>query len=383
MDKPDPMPNLALAVLSACYFILAVTSLSVVGLLVPMGEGLGVSKSEVAYLVSVFSITNAIAAPSLQVAVGDRDRRVLILWGLVAIGIGTTLTGLAARYEVAVLGRMIMAVGAAVVGPMASATGAALVDVSHRGMALGKVFAGMTVATVLGVPLVALGGDLIGWRATLVVLGGLALLVALAVRLVVPETERGKRARFSEVWAILTDRVLAPAISVTGFQMAAQFATYAVIAAYLLEKTGMAAHLLPVALMTFGVGGVLGNFFAMRLIDRVGPDRLILVSLATTGLVFLGLQFGASSTVAMFVLMGAWAVAAMILFAPQQARIIGLRPEMANLLLALNGSAIYAGMAVGSAISGALYASSGTEWLALASASLIALGLGAFLISKR
>lgn len=40
MEKSSPVPNLALAILSARYFILAVVSLSVIGLLVPMAKGL-------------------------------------------------------------------------------------------------------------------------------------------------------------------------------------------------------------------------------------------------------------------------------------------------------------------------------------------------------
>lgn len=383
MEKTHSTANLPLAVLSSCYFVLAVASLAVIGLLVPMAEGLSATKSEIAYLVAAFSITNAIAAPLLQTAVGDWDRRRIILIGLVGMAVGTAITAMATQYGVAVLGRMILAVGAAAVGPMASTAGASLVDVSQRGMALGKVFAGMTIATVLGVPLTAVGGDLIGWRATLLVIAALALVIAVAVWAVVPETERGKRARLADIWEILTDRVLAPAISVTAFQMAGQLATYAVIAVYLVEWLGMPSDWLPYALITFGVGGITGNIFAMRMVDRIGPDVLILGSLMCTGVVFVGIQVTVAIPWIVFSLLGAWAVASMVLFAPQQTRLIGMRPDMANLLLALNGSAIYCGMAVGSAVGGYVYGAVGVFWLAPTSAMFVVLALGAFLLSKR
>ncbi len=383
MEKSAPNPNIALAVLSACYFILAVASLSVIGLLVPMAEGLQATESEIAYLVAAFSITNALAAPLLQTVVGNWDRRRLILIGLTAMAAGTALTGIAQHYGVAVAGRMILAVGAAIVGPMASAAGAALVDVSQRGMALGKVFAGMTVATVLGVPLTAIGGDFLGWRATLLVIAACAMLIALAVWVVVPETPRGQRARLAEIWNILTDRILAPAISVTAFQMAGQLATYAVIAVYLIEWLTFPAAWLPYALMTFGIGGIMGNIFAMRMIDRVGPDVLILASLIGTGSVFVALQIAPTIAWVTFLLLGSWAGASMVLFAPQQSRLIGMRPDMANLLLALNGSAVYGGMAVGSAVGGYVYATAGVFWLAPTSAGFVLLALFSFLLSKR
>ena len=56
---------------------------------------------------------------------------------------------------------------------------------------------------------------------------------------------------------------------------------------------------------------------------------------------------------------------------------------MANLLLALNGSAVYGGMAVGAAVGGYVYATAGVVWLAPASAVFVLLALGSFLMSKR
>jgi DHA1 family inner membrane transport protein len=63
--------------------------------------------------------------------------------------------------------------------------------------------------------------------------------------------------------------------------------------------------------------------------------------------------------------------------------LIGMRPEMANLLLALNGSAVYGGMAVGSAVGGYVYGAVGVFWLAPTSAIFVVLAIGAFFLSKR
>ena len=383
MTSPNAPPPFALTALSGCYFTLAVGSLSVVGLLDPMSEGLGVSKSQIAYLVTAFALTYAVMAPVLQILVGDWDRKRLLLLGLGAIGLGSLITAVAPGYGLGAVGRIVMAIGAAVAGPMASAAGAALVQPEQRGAALGKVFAGMTLATVLGVPLTAFAGSVIGWRATLVLIAGLAGVVALAVAVKVPPGGRGERSNPTVVLHTLIDPVLAPAISVTFFQMAAQFATYAVIAAYLADRFAIGEAILPFALFTFGIGGILGNWIATRLGDSLGPSRLIKISLGMTAVVFLGLQMSPDHPALAFIALGAWSVAGMLLFAPQQARLISLQPDRANLLLALNGSAIYLGMAGGAALSGILYASSGSEWLALVSAVLVMLALASGLLSER
>ena len=375
--------NIALTALSSSYFILAVSSLSVIGLLVPMAESLAATESEIAYLVAIFSITNALAAPLLQTVVGNWDRRRLILFGLLLMATGTALTGIATAYCTAVTGRMILAVGAAIVGPMASAAGAALVDVKARGAALGKVFAGMTVATVSGVPMTAIGAEFIGWRATLFTIAGIAVLIAVAIWIAVPETRRGQRARLVDIGNIVRNPILAPAILVTAFQMAGQLATYAVIAVYLVDFLSIQAGWLPFALMAFGIGGIMGNIFAMRMVDRLGADALILFSLSCTGSAFVCVQVMPAETWLSLGWLGAWAAFSMILFAPQQSRLIWMYPEMANLMLALNGSAIYVGMAVGSAVGGLVYATVGAFWLAPVSTMFVLCAMVSFLLSKR
>lgn len=382
-EASDAPPRLALLALSCCYFTLAVASLSVVGLLKPMAAGLAVSESAIAYLVTAFALTYAVCAPVIQVIVGDWDRRVLILIGLGLIGCGSLITAFGEVYSVTVTGRFVMAAGAAVVGPMASAAGAALVPASRRGAALGRVFAGLTIAAVLGVPITAWLGAQIGWRATLVVIAGLAAAVALAVCLTVPGGARGTRSSARMVLGVLTDRTLAPALSVTLFQMAGQFATYAVVAVYLTQRFGMSGDLLPAALFTYGVGGVLGNILATRLVDRFGPDRLILGSLSMIGLVFLAQLVIPATPVIAFALMLVWAISGMVLFAPQQVRLMALAPERGTLLLALNGAGLYVGMAGGAALSGLLLERVGVSVLPAASAILISAAIIGYLLSRR
>lgn len=376
-------PRLALSVLSACYFSLAIGSLSVIGLLLPMREGLRASTAEMAILVSVFSLTYAVSSPLSQVVVGDWDRRRLIAIGLSAIVIGVFMAAAAQTYATVMAGHILMGVGAGLCGPMASAAAAALVAPERRGAALGFAFSGMTIASVLGIPTITWLGDVFGWRPTLWLVGGFVALNAVAVMTLVPDHARGARANLGEIVAVLTDRVLAPAISVVGWQMAAQFATYSVITVYLTERFDLPVPWLPITLAAFGTGGILGNILAARYADQLGADRIISLSLIGTLLSLVGLQLS-GGVLWLGLLFGLlWPITALALFAPQQERLITLKPEAANLLLALNGAAIYLGLGLGSALAGLVTRWSGTDWLAAVSAALMVCGLAAYRISKR
>lgn len=381
--KAQAPPRGALSALAGGYFTLAVASLSVVGLLGHMSAGLAVSTSAVAYLVTAFALTYAVAAPTLQMMVGDLDRRTLILIGLCTIAAGAVTNALAWTYETALAGRCIMAIGASVVGPMASAAGAALVAAERRGAALGYVFAGFTVATVIGVPLTAYSGDTLGWRATMVLVAALALAVAFAVAITVPGGSRGTKANLRSVARALTGKRTGFALVVTLFQMAGQFVTFAVIAAYMVERFDLPVASVPLILFLFGVGGIVGNLIATRLVDVLGPERLILNSLLVTAAILMMLQFAPGKSVVGVLLMFAWSVTGMLIYAPQQARLVALAPKSGNLLLALNASMLYAGMAAGALLSGLLYELNGAQHLALGSSLLMVVGAGAFLLSRR
>lgn len=348
-----------------------------------MAIGLDVGKPRIAWLVTVFALTYAFAAPGLQIVAGHFDRRTLICGGLGTIALGALIHAAAPSYEVAILARIVMASGAAATGPMASAAGAGLVPPERRGAALGTVFAGLTIASVIGVPLTAFSGSIIGWRATLVLIACIALAIAATIAMTLPAESRGERASFRAISSIVSDGGLGPALLVTLFQMAGQFTTYAVITAYMVARFGIGEAMVPLVLFLYGIGGIVGNVVASRLVDRTGPDRLIVASLCATILMFLAIQFLRLGPVYGIGIFFFWSVVSMMVYAPQQARLVALAPRSANLLLALNAAGLYLGMAGGALLSGLLWGATGSAHLALGSALFVFFALAAFATSRR
>lgn len=377
-------PRPALLALAAAYFVLGVASLCVVGLVLQVGADLGTGPGAVALLVTAFALTYALAAPLAQMALGGWDRRLAVLLGLCVLGLGLLGSAMAPSYGWLFAARMAMAAGAALVGPMASAAAAALATTPQaRGAALGAVFSGMTLATVLGVPLSGWLGALIGWRATMEAVAVAAFLAALATWRLLPAGSRGVRVTPAALRETLADRAVGFGIGVTLFQMAAQFATYALISAWLLGRFGVAPALVPVALAVFGLGGVAGNALAARLLLRVAPAPLIGGGLACFALVLLGLAVAPAVPALALLGLFLWAAVAISPMAPTQARLIELAPGQRNLVLALNAAALYLGMAAGAALSGLAFAVAGAGALPWASLAMVALAGLCFRLSRQ
>lgn len=379
----DRKTKLALTALAGAYFTLGVSTLSVVGLALPMAQDMKVDVGAIAQLVTVFALTYAMAAPLLQMIVGGWDRRRLLVIGLLAIAAGSFLGAATQSFAVLTGSRVLMALGGALVGPMTSATAAALVAPAERGAALGVVFTGMTIATVLGVPLASWLGAALNWQSVLALIGGLALLAALICVRTLPAGSRGARTTPRDLIRVASNPILASAISVTFFQMAAQFITYAVIGAYLVTAQGVGAEFIPIGLMLFGLGGIAGNAAATRLTGRLGQDRLISIGLIGISAIFAVLIPASETGLWAFVPLVAWAALGTMMMAPQQTRLVGLAPETANLVLALNASALYLGMAAGAAAGGAILSGFGAGALPAFSLFVALVALTAFTVSRR
>jgi len=162
-------------------------------------------------------------------------------------------------------------------------------------------------------------------------------------------------------------------------QAAGQFASYTLIAALLVERYDLAPTHVSAALLLFGIGGVTGNWLGGRFGDRVRPVQLVWLSLIGMGCTFAALALVPHSPVAGVGLLIAWAVLAMIFQAPQQKRLLALAPGVTGLVLALNSSALYLGMSLGSWIGALAYRHWGVESMPEASVVLMivaALSLG-------
>ncbi|MEO1019757.1 MAG: MFS transporter [Pseudomonadota bacterium] len=162
-------------------------------------------------------------------------------------------------------------------------------------------------------------------------------------------------------------------LGVTVGILGAQFTIYAVMAAYLVQGYGLAIDSLPLALLAFGVAGVLGNAIAGVSADRLGPQIIVWLSIVGLGLMFLMMLLDLEPLFAAAALAGC-GFSGTLFTAPQQARLTTLAPSPTHgILLALNTSASYVGIALGSTMASLLYEELGATALPLGGLFLLGL----------
>ncbi|TWB12316.1 DHA1 family inner membrane transport protein [Nitrospirillum amazonense] len=382
-DAAAAWPAWPLRLLALAYFTMGTGTLAVVGALPPIAASLSLSPSAVALMVSAFAATFAVAAPVVQMVAGHLPRRTLLLAGLGILGACTLLSAGVGSYPLLLILRILSGVGAACVGPVVSALGSTLVPPQRQGRALAIVFSGMTMASVVGLPLSAWLGEQIGWRPLFVGLGVWTWGVALAVALGVKDRGRGHAVRLGQLVAVLRRPGVAGGVALMVCQMAGLFTTVTLINPLLRDRFGADTAETSLALMVLGLSGLAGNYLARWLADLWSADRLVAVSLGGLTAMFLAMAGAPARLWAALALLVLWALANDLFMPSQQRRMVELAPDARGLVLALNSSALYVGMAAGSFTAGAVEPLAGVGMLPLVSAGLMAVGLGLLAATRR
>nr|BFF01660.1 hypothetical protein GCM10020241_33350 [Streptoalloteichus tenebrarius] len=280
---------------------------------------------------------------------------------------------------VVAVGRAVAAVGASAYAPTASSVASALAPPERRGRALATVLGGLTLATVLGVPLGVLLSGWGSWRTTLLVVTALGVVAALGT-VVVPPVRLPVADPRSRLTVLRRPGVLTTLLT-TMMTMAGAFTVYTYLSELLSPVA--AGGTLGVLLFVYGAAGVAGNTAAGRLTDRHGARAVVVVALASLSVLLLAWPAARLHLVAATALLLLWGALGWMFSAPQMHRLIETVPDAAPVALGWSSSATYAGTALGSLLGGVVLDVAGAAWLGPVGAAACALALGLVVLPRR
>ncbi|WP_410593430.1 MFS transporter [Amycolatopsis sp. lyj-23] len=361
-----------LLVLAVGTFTVGTDGFVLNGLLPAIAADLHVTESVAGQLTTVFALTYAVASPLIAAFTGGWDRRWLLAGGMALFTVGMAGQALGTSFAVVAVARLLAAVGAAAFQSNAYVLAGALSSAERRGRALATVAAGMSVSMVLGVPIGVLAGTWFGWRAVMWGIGVAAVLVAVLIPLI-PEVRvpaAGLRARLE----VVVRRPVARVLLVTVFGTLAGFTVFVYLP--VLVAPVASGAVLSWVLVGSGLGQVIGTTVTGRATDRFGPARVLAVSLVGTAAVLTVLDLAVRSLPGAILLAVFSGVFVGMLMVPQQHRLFTLAPDAPTVALGVNGSAIYVGGALGSALGGLVLAAAGPAWVGPAGALAAVAALG-------
>ncbi|WP_426309807.1 MFS transporter [Cellulosimicrobium sp. E-16] len=390
----------ALWALAIGGFGIGLTEFVIMGLLPEVAADFGVTESVAGYLISGYALSVAVGAIGLTAALTRVDRKKALLGLMVLFIAGNLLSAVAPTYEVMLLGRVVAALCHGAFFGIGAVVAADLVAPEKRAGAISIMFAGLTIANVLGVPFGTFLGQAAGWRATfwaitaigVVALAGIAVLVPSRVgspdgapapgESPAPGADRapGRMGLRGELAAFRSTQVwFSIAITVLGF--GGMFGAFTYIAFTLTEVGGFTSASVPWLLVLFGGGLFVGNLVGGRAADRrLGTTLVVLFAALTVVLgVFALTATSQVMTVVSLVLMGAFGFATV---PGLQMRVMSYAQAAPTLASGANIAAFNVGNALGAWIGGLTIAAGlGFTSPLWAGAAMTAVGLVVLLVA--
>jgi predicted MFS family arabinose efflux permease len=338
-------------------FAIGVESFAISSLLPQIAESTGVSLTQAGYLVLAFALANAFGSPVLAALTGTADRRLTLTVTALLFSVGAVWAGLSYGYADLMAARILMAFSAGLYTATAQATGVAISSVDHRARAISVIVGGTTMAVAFGAPLGALVAGMVSWRGSYFMVAGFGVIAAASIWLLLPAGLRGAQLSLRQRIAAVGLPGVPGALLTTWLNLAGAFTVIIYLAVVTTQSIGLPRDLVPLVLLAFGIGAAFGNAAGGQLADRVGarPTVIGAALLNMTMLVAISLAahlpagIMASVFFALIVIWGGtgWA------FPPAQSSyLLSLSPTNAPLVLSLNASALYLGIASGSLIGG-------------------------------
>jgi len=310
------------------------------------------------YLITVFSLSFAVGAPVLSALAGAIDRRRVLTAAMLIFLAGNLVAATSVSFSTLLLAQVLMGMASGLFSATAQATAVSLAGPEHRALAISVVVGGTTFAVALGAPLGALIAAVWGWRGTFGAVSLLALACAIVLWMRLPRGLPGTKLTLRERFGIIGRAGIAPSLAVTFLYLAGSFMIISYLAPLAIEGAGLSRFALPGLLLVFGVGAVVGNLSSGYLADRMGATRVVVASLMASAVIVLCITLGLHllprylAGPLLVGMMLPWGIIGWAFPPAQASRLVGHAPEVAHLTLSLNASAMYFGIAGGTALGG-------------------------------
>ena len=250
-------------------------------------RGLGVPLTSITSLIALNQATGLLG-PVFGFLGDYSGYKAIMMAGLGVLSAGLWLGGLLPGYVTLALALVLIGLAKALFDPNAQACVGEQIPYGRRGFAMGLLEMSWAGSTLIGVPLVGVLIERMGWQSSLLVMGVLGALCLIAVTLFVPGDGRHRRAQersknFAQVWRQMRgNRSVAWVLGFTFFICAANDVLFVVYGVWLESSFGLTLVALGAATMVIGVAEMLGEGLTALVSDRAGLGRALTVGMSAT-----------------------------------------------------------------------------------------------------
>lgn len=269
-------------ILTLAAFAIGTAEFIIAGVLKDVAAAFSITEGAAGNFIGYYALAIVIGGPILTLWLSRYDKK-MVLIGLIGLFIaGNLICAFAPTYHVMLLGRVISGLTQGPFYGIGAVIATELVTKEQSGRAIGQMFAGLTLANVLGVP----GGTFIAqnfsWDTTFIVVAFLGLVTMISIIIFIKDLKENQteKSMISQLSAFKNPKLIGSLLSTvlvwTGFM-----SVYGYLAPLSVDVAGISKHLLTPLLILVGFGLLVGNNFGGKAADK-NLDRSLI-----TGAIFM------------------------------------------------------------------------------------------------
>lgn len=257
-----------LIVVMLMSFLLVTAEFLPNGVLTEMAAGLGITPGQAGQTVTVTALAGLLVAPTIGLMVPRLDRRALLTWAAAAAAVSSLVVAVAPSLPAILVARFLLGAAISAFWSMSITVAARLSSPDRIGRAVMFGSAGLSLATVAGVPIGVALSEALDWRLAFLLVAAATAAVGVAVRLVLPPVPAASASSLR----ILGDTLRRP--GVTGGMIGhvvvvlGHFLAYTYVRLSLERIPEVDAGTIVLLLALFGAGGFVGNIVIGMVVDR-------------------------------------------------------------------------------------------------------------------
>ena len=263
---PSPAPQgswLAILAVSSAAFALVTSEFLPIGVLNSVASDLNISTGTAGLIITLPGVMAAFAAPLLPLAMKQLDRRyVLILLTFIMV-IANTITAFSDNFTLLLLSRLVLGISIGGFWATAIALSGKLAPKSLPiAKATAVVMAGVTLATVLGVPIGTWLSEFYGWRSAFAITAVIGFIVLVLQVVFLPPLRPDAAIHLRDLPALLRIPKARSGMLIVLLIGLAHFCAYSYLAPFFKHIAGFDGTTIGMLLLLYGIAGVFGNAFA-------------------------------------------------------------------------------------------------------------------------
>jgi DHA1 family arabinose polymer transporter-like MFS transporter len=286
-------------------FSIGMTEFMMMGVLPDVSRTLNISIPSAGHLISIYALGVVIGAP-LMAAITSRYSPKKVLMGLMIMcGLFNAMFAISPTYELLLISRLFAGLPHGAFFGMGAVVASRLSEPGREARTVSIMFAGLTIANIVGVPIGTYIGHNLSWRISFFMIALVALIAAGSIHKWMPALKATASEGFLKSAAAFKKPEPWMIIAISAIGTGGLFAWISYIAPMMTEVAGFTANAITPIMIVAGIGMAVGNFMGGRLADKFSPLKttafLLLAMVVSLVVVALVTQFQAPALIMTFI----------------------------------------------------------------------------------